>query len=37
MLAGFGPGITAEISLGTWATGEGRPAALTGAEARRPA
>ncbi|MGW9280900.1 type III polyketide synthase [Streptomyces diastaticus] len=37
MLAGFGPGITAEISLGTWATGPARPAALTGAEARRPA
>ncbi|MEU2961052.1 type III polyketide synthase [Streptomyces albidoflavus] len=37
MLAGFGPGITAEISLGTWATGQGRPAALTGAEAGRPA
>jgi 1,3,6,8-tetrahydroxynaphthalene synthase len=25
ILAGFGPGITAEITLGTWATGAGHP------------
>ncbi|WP_436735694.1 type III polyketide synthase [Streptomyces sp. BBFR102] len=35
MLAGFGPGITAEISLGTWATGQDHPAALASAEVHR--